>query len=271
MLSYEALTAQAKLRGMPPSKMRGLLREYLQVLILKQLGQLDKDGRLYFTGGTYLRLVHNFKRFSEDLDFYTKGITTKAFGEITKKIAGEMKRMGCECQLVFAHRSELLVALFIFPVIEGSYGITSPHSKKKGGIVIKFEANQPQWKIRNESELINGFGELFPCRCSQKGALMADKIDAVIKKSRGRHLYDMIRMLSAGFPIDLSVWKKLGKGTNALEALLDKVDNISNSELKRQAEQLRPFLFNEEEANLVIQAKQVLVALLKSPGLIPLE
>ena len=36
MLSFEALTAEAKQRGMPTGKMRGILREYLQVFILKE-------------------------------------------------------------------------------------------------------------------------------------------------------------------------------------------------------------------------------------------
>ncbi len=69
MLELEALAAQAKQRGMPSGKMRGVLREYLQVLILKELYKLPDGKKLYFTGGTYLRLVHQTKRFSEDLDF----------------------------------------------------------------------------------------------------------------------------------------------------------------------------------------------------------
>ena len=69
MLELEALAAEAKQRGMPSSKMRGILREYLQVLILKELYKLPDGKKLLFTGGTYLRLVHQTKRFSEDLDF----------------------------------------------------------------------------------------------------------------------------------------------------------------------------------------------------------
>ncbi len=82
MLSYEALVTQAKLRDMPPTKMRVVLREYLQILILKHLGQVDIEGKLHFTGGTYLRLVHGFKRFSEDLDFYSRGLSRRGFENI---------------------------------------------------------------------------------------------------------------------------------------------------------------------------------------------
>ena len=66
MLSYEALIERAKLRDMPSDKMRGVLREYLQILILKEIQRKSPIRRLCFTGGSYLRLVHNIRRFSED-------------------------------------------------------------------------------------------------------------------------------------------------------------------------------------------------------------
>ncbi|MBI2252835.1 MAG: nucleotidyl transferase AbiEii/AbiGii toxin family protein, partial [Armatimonadetes bacterium] len=75
MLTYDALINQAKIRGVPFTKIRGILREYLQVLILKELYKTEEGKKLFFTGGTYLRLVHNLKRFSEDLDFNTEIIT----------------------------------------------------------------------------------------------------------------------------------------------------------------------------------------------------
>ncbi|MBU1656533.1 MAG: nucleotidyl transferase AbiEii/AbiGii toxin family protein, partial [Candidatus Omnitrophica bacterium] len=77
MLTYDSLVEQAKIGGMPPAKTRGILREYLQVLILKGLYKNEEGKRFYFTGGTYLRLVCGLKRFSEDLDFDVKNITRK--------------------------------------------------------------------------------------------------------------------------------------------------------------------------------------------------
>ena len=37
MITYDSLIEQAKSREMPPTKIRGILREYLQILILKEL------------------------------------------------------------------------------------------------------------------------------------------------------------------------------------------------------------------------------------------
>ncbi len=71
-------------------------------------------------------------------------------------------------------------------------------------------------------------------------------------------------MLSSQFPLDQSVWRILGKQSNPFEALVEKVKSVPLLELKKQAEGLRPFLFNEEEANLVVKAKEILPQLMKS-------
>ena len=49
MLTYEALLEQANLRRMPANKIRGVLREYLQILILKELYRSGDGRKLYFT------------------------------------------------------------------------------------------------------------------------------------------------------------------------------------------------------------------------------
>ena len=59
MLAYDALVEQAKNRQMPPTKMRGILREYLQILILKEMARLSAGKKLYFTGGAYFLLGRN--------------------------------------------------------------------------------------------------------------------------------------------------------------------------------------------------------------------
>jgi predicted nucleotidyltransferase component of viral defense system len=92
MLTYEALIDQAKAREMPTTKIRGILREYLQFLILKELYKNKYGKKLFFTGGTYLRLVHDVKRFSEDLDFNINKITKKEFELLLETIKNELKK-----------------------------------------------------------------------------------------------------------------------------------------------------------------------------------
>jgi predicted nucleotidyltransferase component of viral defense system len=93
--------------------------------------------------------------------------------------------------------------------------------------------------------------------------LFADKIDALVKKNRGRHLYDIIFMLSNKYPIDRKVLKALGIKEDPLDLINKRVKGFARSELKRQAEVLRPFLFDEKEADLIINAHDTIPLLLK--------
>ena len=262
MLTYEALVEQAKIREMPVTKIRGILREYLQFLVLKELYKNKYGKKLYFTGGTYLRMVHNIKRFSEDLDFNTKEITKKEFELLLETIKKELKRVGLECEVSYKHREKIYTSSLVFPAIEELYRAKSKYSRKKG-IVIKVETNVPKWEIKSETSVISGFGETYPIICTEKGALFADKVDALVKKTRARHLYDIIFMLSNKYSIDERVLNTLGIKDNPLDLINTRVKSFSKSELKRQAEVLRPFLFDEEEADLIINAHDVIPPLLE--------
>ena len=137
--------------------------------------------KLYFTGGTYLRLAHDTKRFSEDLDFNTDSLAKASFETVVRAAAVELKRVNLRCVVGFRYFEKIYAADMVFPDIEKLYGVVSSRTKKSG-LLIKVETNTPSWKIVAETRVISGFGELYPCFCSQRGALFADKIDALIKK-----------------------------------------------------------------------------------------
>ena len=263
MLTYEALSMEAKERGMPAGKMRGILREYLQVLILKELYRFESNRKFCFTGGTYLRLVHKTKRFSEDLDFNSQKITKTEFETTAKKITTGIKKEGFNVNLNFGHWQNMLVAEFIFPSVEREYGIISRNTKKEG-IVIKLDVNIPRWTIEREILLVSGFGQMFTVVCTQKGALFADKIDALLKKNRARHLFDILFMLSQKYPIDMKVLRTLGIKEEPLKAIVNRVEGFSDTELKLQADNLRPFLFDENEAGMIVNAKTIVRQLIES-------
>lgn len=262
MLGYEVLIEQARLREMPLTKIRGILREYLQILILKEIYNTKEGKDLCFTGGTYLRLAHNLKRFSEDLDFNSAFINKKTFESLAGRIRTEFARRNIEMRIRFGHRERLLLADLIFPSVEAAFGVSSKFSKKEG-LVIKLETHCTGKKIIKETEVLSGFGETYPCICTAKGILFADKIDALLKKNRARHLYDIIFMLTRKFPVDGRRLKILGITGAPGQVILERVNNISKTELKKQAEALRPFLFEEKDADLIVNAHLLLPSILE--------
>jgi len=262
MLTYDSLIEQAKAREMPLTKMRGILREYIQILILKELYRTQSGRKLYFTGGTYLRLAHNIKRFSEDLDFNTDKMTKTEFEKLLKKIKTELERSGVSSEIKFAHWDNMYVAKIAFPELEKVYNVVSKYSKKQG-IVIKVEANRSRYKIETESWTIAGFGEVYPCICAAKRILFADKIDALTKKRRGRHIYDIIFMLSNKYPINKKALLRLGVKEDPMEFILKGIRSFSKIELKNQAESLKPFLFDESDSGLIANAHDIIPSLLE--------
>lgn len=262
MLTYEALIEQARLRQMPATKGRGILREYLQVLIMKELYRSETGRKLFFTGGTYLRLVKNIRRFSEDLDFNSKGMTESEFEKLLETIVSELLRKGLKCSMVFSHRDSLLNGSLIFPEVESFYSLSSSQRQKQG-ISIKIETYAPKWKVKTETLAISGFGEIFPVITTGVDCLFADKIDAIREKNRGRHLYDIMFMLANKYPVNAEVLKSLGVKQDPKNAILDRVKSLSKMELIKQAEGLRPFLFDEKDAENIVNAHILIPSLLE--------
>ena len=67
--NYSEIIEFAKGYGLPITKKRAILREYLQSKILNLIYQNSLSLDYYFIGGTSLRLLRGLDRFSEDLDF----------------------------------------------------------------------------------------------------------------------------------------------------------------------------------------------------------
>jgi len=71
-----------------------IVREFLQVLILKILYDKGYFKNLAFVGGTALRVLYDVRRFSEDLDFSLinkEGYVPEAF---LRKIVYELEKNG---------------------------------------------------------------------------------------------------------------------------------------------------------------------------------
>ncbi|MDY6787960.1 MAG: nucleotidyl transferase AbiEii/AbiGii toxin family protein, partial [candidate division WOR-3 bacterium] len=140
MLEKSSLLNYARQRDMPATKMRGIIREYLHVLMLKQIYHSEYSEDYFFTGGTSLRLIDGIKRFSEDLDFYSLISTEDEFEALVDDIMKGTRQYGIEGQYTIYKRGTLLTADINFRDIEKHYGI---EMRKKSGLMIKVESAVP--------------------------------------------------------------------------------------------------------------------------------
>src|SRR5437660_858889 len=103
MISYDSLVAHSRERSMPAGKLRGALREYIQILALKALYSKRTAQDIVFLGGTALRLGHGLARFSEELDFDVKALSLARWKTLLEEIAHSLSLRGFS---VSAHAAE---------------------------------------------------------------------------------------------------------------------------------------------------------------------
>lgn len=69
-------------------------------------------------------------------------------------------------------------------------------------------------------------------------------------------------MLSHNFSIDEQILNKLNIKKEPLSIIAKRIADFTQAELKKMAESLRPFLFDEKDADLIINAHQIIPELL---------
>lgn len=260
MLPLERLMEEAKLRSLPPDKKRAIVREYAQIIMLRHIYQHKTAiEKLFFLGGTALRFAYDLSRFSEDLDFNGKDLSKDEFVDLLEVSKLGLSKEGFNCEITMKERGPLLVGKLKLTDILQKYRIAVMHDEK---LLIKIETNRPHRHMESEPFILGGFGYSFSVLLANKETLLGEKLHALLNRRRGRDIYDIIFMLGKRFPFDEGFLAELGIENDGKKVLIEHIDRLSESELEMLAAQVRPFLFREEEAELVANAKKVVRSLL---------
>ena len=103
MLNMEYLLEEAKNNGLPSTKKRAILREYLQIIILNSIYKHKFGKKFFFMGGTAMRYFYRMPRFSEDLDFNTSNLDYREFSEVMEAARKDISKEGFSVELL--HRA----------------------------------------------------------------------------------------------------------------------------------------------------------------------
>ncbi len=253
MLKMEYLLEEAKELGLPLTKKRAILREYLQTIILNSIYKSNFAKSMFFVGGTALRFFYNLPRFSEDLDFNTPSLETDSFEKILDRVEMNLSQEGLSAGISYKERGNLFIASLNFPGLMSEYGIINGRG---GDIMIKIEVNRPEWHLSTESHVLSQYGYNFSAILMSKGALLSEKLSALLSRRRGRYIYDVLFMLRKKFPFDREVLYANNIREDPKETILNYLSGISEKELKKLAEQVKPFLFRGDDIELVLKAPQ---------------
>jgi predicted nucleotidyltransferase component of viral defense system len=248
-----------KQRGANDAEVLNLIREYLQVLILKAIYQSTYGKHLSFMGGTCLRICHKLKRFSEDLDFtLDKKMEGYSFKDLNHIICSFLTREGFEVDCKqnnenVVHKSFIRAANLLH-----TFGLSPLQSQK---IHIKLEIDTNPVKIKNthmESFFVNAFNELFPIIKHDDSTLFAGKICASLNRAytKGRDFYDLIWYLNRQQEMNIGYINKSFKQSGlkvqfkntqeVMAALQKKVETITVSDILKDVQR---FLQDPSEVN----------------------
>ncbi|OIP96596.1 hypothetical protein AUK40_04830 [Candidatus Wirthbacteria bacterium CG2_30_54_11] len=183
-----------------------LTREYLQVQILKAIYQSKYGRGLAFMGGTCLRICHDLRRYSEDLDFARdRVIPDYSLADLDHGILLFLTSHGFELDMTVNEDKTVQKSFFRFANVLEQFDLNLPKNQK---IHIKMEIDTNPVPVSDDalqSYFVNKFDEIFPVLKHNEPTLFAGKISAILNRAydKGRDYYDLIWYLKRGQTINL--------------------------------------------------------------------
>lgn len=250
---FRDILLEAERIGIPPTKKRGIIREFLQSEILYHLYNLKESRHIVFTGGTSLRFLYGNQRLSEDLDFDLIKRNVDVYS-ILKKVAGKITgKQTDQIELKINPKKIGKTGYFKYKNLLYDLGISQYREEK---LVIKFDFSYPEDKIEPINKVFTKFGYLQNVLAYDRSTLLSLKTRALItrKIERGRDLYDIAKLLSSNISPNLKIRfiKKMGIRTGEdYLAFLKKWHRKKIKIIPQLKNQLRPFLIDEEEIKYI--------------------
>lgn len=181
--------------------------EIFEIEVLELLNSIKVLDKLYFGGGTMLRLCHNLNRYSTDLDFWLDiKEDSKALNAAIKKVFSENYRM-----IDSANKKFTLL-----------FEIKTPSINRSLKIEIRKEQTNFEWERKI------AFSKYAHKQVMVKGLtlnqMMKNKIDTLLSRKIIRDAFDIEFLLMRGI--------ELPKDKNKLKSALQIINNFKEQEYK---------------------------------------
>lgn len=190
------------------------IKEFLQIIILKQIYEIKECKNLIFYGWTALRIIWGLNRLSEDLDFIWQGFTELDF------LGKNLQKFFQKDNLVINYKIQKFRIILNFKNFLNNFGIQYWSSKD---LYIKIEISEHiDFCKKFEFKLypIFKFNQSLVLKSFNKSTLFSSKINAVLYRNREkqigentisvkwRDIYDLFWYLSNWFSpnINCIIW-----------------------------------------------------------------
>lgn len=211
-----------------------IYREYLQLLFLKYFYLLKGGESVYFKGGTALRFLFNSFRFSEDLDF--SSILKKQ--DLKNLIAKTLQSLNRELpNLTFKEGKTFKDSL------SGKIYQVLPEFKFSLTIRLDFSMREktyhPETSLIETNFPVGPYPQVIHLKAEE---IMAEKVRAVLARTKGRDIFDLWFLLSKKILVDWDLVNdkmKIYNESSNLKRLINSIEKASQKEIEFD---LRKFL-----------------------------
>lgn len=211
MITREALLILAKKYQ---TEEVNIWREYFQHLFLFYFYRQEHTDKIYFKGGTALRLVYQSPRFSEDLDFGSSLKDVKKIEQAVIAALAEIEREGVGTELEHATATT------------GGYLAIIRFKNNGGSIAIELDISLRNGKKKKGeiTTIVNDFIPPYTITQLSLTQMVEEKIVALLSRKKPRDFYDFYFILRANlFPEkQKDILQKILKAFKTTSTSLDK-------------------------------------------------
>jgi len=229
-----------------------LVREYLQIYLLKLLADRSAFKNISFLDGTALRILYKLRRYSEDLDFNLVNNANFDFELLVNKSLKDLSLSGFNVEAE-PKGDNVRQALYKFSGLLAELDL-SPYKNQKLSIKLEIDVNPPKG-ANIETSLVQG-EFLFTVTHHDLPSLFAGKLHAFFQRgfTKGRDYYDLLWYLKEGIDPNLEFLNNALQQSEAGFSLsksdwrLKLLEKLASTDLNRAAEDVSRFLFEPKEA-----------------------
>lgn len=185
-----------------------IAREYVQNLFLSGFYQQEETGKIYFKGGTALRLIYGSPRFSEDLDFSANISDCQVFENCLGETYIFLERAGLGIEIVES-KPTMGGCLAIFTAKIEDFSIDIP-----------LQLSLREKDLEGEVFLVsNLFIPEYEVNALAENILAKEKIEALLTRGKPRDFFDLYFMLRKRMDVELTEEERenIGKKITALD------------------------------------------------------
>ena len=226
-------------------------KDYLLNIFLYSLYREAKEKKIVFKGGTCLKIVYNYPRFLEDLDFGT-ALNPKQIEKIFHKALEAFRLIDIEYEIIkeeIFEKSFTAKIRFNGPLYTGRKETSNSimiDIGERGKILMK-----PLWKQVNSqySDIPNYF-----VLAMNEEEIFAEKARAFLMRKKPRDMFDLWCMISKGVQSNLLIKKLKEKN------VLPEIEFPSKTEYERDIGSLLPVLppYNQVSSEIKISLEKML-------------